>query len=149
MSITYEKLDRWKYRLVSAYTFKVGLPTELRPIYRVGHKTAALQDVVTYDPASDLCTIHAGYCWDGPSGPTIDTVTSLRPSLTHDALYQLMRMGLLSHKCRQRADELYRELLIENGVSSVRAYTHYYTLRAFGGSSAAKGTQPKTVLVAP
>jgi hypothetical protein len=149
MSISYEELNRWKYRLVSAYTFKVGLKEALRPATRVGLQTRELQDIVTYDPESDLCTIRSGFCWDGPSGPTIDTVTSLRPSLTHDALYQLMRLGHLSPKCRQRADELYRDLLIENGVSTLRAYTHYYTLRLAGGFAAQKGTQPKTVKVAP
>ena len=47
----------------------------------------------------------AGYAWDGPSGPTIDTKSSMRGSLLHDALYQLMRLEILPRKYRWIADQ--------------------------------------------
>jgi hypothetical protein len=42
-----------------------------------------------------LLVILSGYAWDGASGPTIDTDSTMRGSLVHDALYQLMRQGLV------------------------------------------------------
>lgn len=39
--------------------------------------------------------IQAGYAWDGPSGPTIDTLNFMEGSMVHDALYQLIRAKLI------------------------------------------------------
>jgi len=53
--------------------------------------------------------IKKGYAWDGPSGPTIDTLNFMRGSLVHDALYQLMREDHLDSKnYREPADKLLR-----------------------------------------
>jgi len=41
-----------------------------------------------------LLTICQGYAWDGASGPTIDTKSSMRAALVHDALDQLLREGM-------------------------------------------------------
>ena len=32
--------------------------------------------------------VRKGYCWDGPSGPTLDTEDAMRASMFHDVLYQ-------------------------------------------------------------
>ena len=37
--------------------------------------------------------IGAGFVWDGPSGPAVDTVSFLRASLVHDAGYWLISLG--------------------------------------------------------
>lgn len=76
-----------------------------------------------------LLTIREGYAWDGPSGPTFDTPNTMTPSLVHDALYQLMRMGLLPQSKRSYADELMRVMLIERGMSWFRAWAWYHSLR--------------------
>lgn len=50
------------------------------------------------------------YMWDGASGPTIDTKNTISPSAGHDALFQLMRMGLLDREvCWKPANaDMYR-----------------------------------------
>ena len=41
--------------------------------------------------------IRAGWAWDGASGPTINTKSSMRGSLAHDGVALLMRQGVLPH----------------------------------------------------
>jgi len=68
-----------------------------------------------------LLRIEAGYAWDGASGPTIDTKSSMRGSVGHDALYQLMRKGLLPQSCRPIADDLLMKWCVEDGMWKWRA----------------------------
>jgi hypothetical protein len=81
--------------------------------------------------------IKKGYTWDGPSGPTIDTKNFMRGSLIHDGLYQLMREGALDQSCRLRADEILREVCLEDGMSHARAWWVFKGVR-IGGAGAAK-----------
>jgi len=81
-------------------------------------------------------SIRAGYAWDGSSGPTIQSKKTKTPSLAHDSLYQLMRMGLLSQKWRVPADRLLQSMLIERGMWRIRAWWWYRGLQVAGGSSA-------------
>ena len=87
---------------------------------------AVKRKVVTQGGFIELCdgllTIRKGYAWDGPSGPTWDTRSAMRGSCAHDAIYQLIRAGLLPTKpSRRRADLLFWELIRCAGlVSSVR-----------------------------
>ncbi len=56
-------------------------------------------------------TIKKGYAWDGPSGPTIDTLNFMRGSLVHDALYQLMRARHLdTERHKDSADRLLKKI---------------------------------------
>jgi len=80
--------------------------------------------------------IKEDYCWDGPSGPTIDTKNFMRGSLVHDALYQLMRMGKLPLTWRDHADKLLRKICCEDGMCWIRAFWVYRALYRFGKSSA-------------
>lgn len=66
--------------------------------------------------------ILAGYAWDGPSGPTIDTRSSLRGSLLHDALYQLIRLEILPRKYRQTADHEAARRWLADGMWKVRVW---------------------------
>ena len=93
-------------------------------------------------------TIRAGYGWDGPSGPTIDTPSAMVGSLVHDALYQLIRLGFLSPDTRKTADEEYRHLCIRDGMCRPRAALHFDALRLFGASSAVPSAE-RPVLTAP
>lgn len=82
-------------------------------------------------------TIKEGYAWDGPSGPTVDTLNFMRGSLVHDALYQLMREKHLNEDvCRPKADRHLQRLCIEDGMSSWRAWYVYQGVRFFGKSAA-------------
>jgi hypothetical protein len=81
-------------------------------------------------------SIWTGYAWDGPSGPGIDTRNFMRGSLVHDALYQLIRKGLLPEKYRENADRIIRDICLEDGMSKIRAWWVYHGLRLFGKSAA-------------
>ena len=91
--------------------------------------------------------IRAGYAWDGPSGPTIDTKSTMRASLVHDALYQLMRAGMLTQDARDDADKLLFDLLIQDGCWEWRANLWLWTVRKFAGYAAKR--QDERVLEAP
>ena len=87
--------------------------------------------------------IRAGYCWDGPSGPTIDTKDFMRGSLVHDALYQLMREDVLPRTCRKFADALLYKHCREDGMNWVRAKFVLYAVRLFAKSAASKSQRKK------
>ena len=93
-------------------------------------------------------TIRKGYAWDGPSGPAIDTLNFMRGSLVHDALYQLMREGLLEGSFRESVDRLLQRICKEDGMSTVRAWWVYQGVR-FGGGAAADPARKKPFILAP
>jgi len=94
-------------------------------------------------------TIKDGYAWDGPSGPTIDTLNFMRGSLVHDALYQLMREKYLDHdKYRETADRLLQRICMEDGMSTIRAWGVYHGVR-LGGGPAADPASEKPITYAP
>ncbi len=76
--------------------------------------------------------IAAGYSWDGPSGPTIDTHDFMRGSLVHDAFYQLIREGELPLQYRFIADKLLLRHCLEDGMSKFRATYVYCAVHLFG-----------------
>lgn len=80
--------------------------------------------------------IHSGYWWDGPSGPAVDTVSFLRASLVHDALYQLMREGKVPQSCRKKADQIMRKIALEDRMSRKRAWWVYWGVRLGAGRAA-------------
>jgi hypothetical protein len=82
---------------------------------------------------SGILRIKKGYCWDGPSGPTIDTESFMRGSLVHDVLYQLMRDGHLIKEYREYADRFLRIICLEDGMARWRAWYVYYAVRWFAG----------------
>ena len=67
----------YKYQLKETSTIAIDISPE----------TPIDTEYITLDSQGNL-TIKKGYAWDGPSGPTIDTLTFMRGSLVHDALYQ-------------------------------------------------------------
>lgn len=96
---------------------------------------------------SGLLFIESGYAWDGPSGLALDTKNFMIASLMHDALYQLMRMGLLARKYRLEADlELYR-FCRQSGMFIVRAWLVYKAVRIFAGKFVKADQQKKVFKV--
>jgi hypothetical protein len=81
-------------------------------------------------------TIKNYYSWDGASGIAIDTESFMRGSLVHDGLYQLMREGKIDRKHRQYADELLRDICIQDGMYRWRAWYVYWSVRKFAGKYA-------------
>jgi hypothetical protein len=93
-------------------------------------------------------TVFAGYAWDGPSGPTYDSLNSMRASLAHDAIYQLMRMGLLEGVWRYYADILLDRVLEEDGMWKLRRWYWMRGVQWFAGG-AADPDNAKPILEAP
>jgi hypothetical protein len=114
--------------------------------YRGGYKYQLACDyrrVIPVYPTSDIVTpfyslsidgellIRAGYAWDGASGPTWDTLSSMKGSLIHDVLYQAMRQQLLDHSWRSKADDLLFDICIESGMFRWRAWLWRKAVGAF------------------
>lgn len=124
----------YKYQLRADYVLPVGLPG------------AAETEWLTLRDGT--LTIRNGYAWDGPSGPTIDTLNFMRGSLVHDALYQLIRLDFLSPAARVNADQLLYDLCIEDGMSKLRAWWVWIAVRKFGTGSCRPHAE-RPILTAP
>lgn len=124
------------------YKYQLHLP------YRQSINIAPEHDIETkfinLDTYGNLL-IKAGYAWDGPSGPSIDTPSFIRGSLVHDALYQLIANCYLLRKDRAKADKLLKQICLEDGMFSFRAWYVYRTVKRFGSLR----LKPKNILTAP
>lgn len=116
----------YKYQLASDYVIQ----TRIKPKKAVDRPFLKMA-------LDGTLTVAAGYAWDGPSGPVLDTDENLRASLVHDALYQLMRKRHLTIKHhKDKADKLFKKLCIEDGVPSATAKIYYMGLKVAGKPSA-------------
>ena len=66
--------------------------------------------------------IAKGYAWDGATGIP-DTSSTFRAALVHDALYQLMRLGVIPQCDKNKVDKFFYDLLIEDGMNKLSAKT--------------------------
>ena len=128
----------YKYQLKQDYVTQI----EIKPEAPIDIEYLALT------PAGTL-TIKKGYAWDGPSGPTIDTLNFMRGSLVHDGLYQLMREHHLDEGTyRDTADRLLQQICKEDGMRTARAWVVYEAVHYFGEPSADPASA-KPVIRAP
>jgi len=133
----YRELRHYKYQLMEDYL----IPTPIRPPQDISLKFLSLS------AAGDL-TIRKSYAWDGASGPAIDTRNIMRGSLVHDALYQLMRLSKLDYQAhREAADDFFRQICLQDGMSSVRAWYVHQAVRLFGESRARPTSEPEVVVI--
>lgn len=117
--------DGYKYQLATAYRVKITIkPKEL------------IDTEFIRLTKGGLLTIKKGYASDGPSGPTLDTKTFMRGAFVHDALYQLMRMKKLPLKCRREADLILQRMCRQDGMSKIRAWYVYESVKNFAKGSA-------------
>lgn len=116
----------YKYQLKETYTIQIPI----KPSQDIGTQYISLN-------TNGELTIREGYAWDGPSGPSIDTLTFMRGSLVHDALYQLMRQGHLDRNDhREAADKILRDICKEDAMWSFRAWYVYHAVRRFADPAA-------------
>ena len=127
----------YKYQLAKTYVFD----TEMILGYTISSRYIQLNE-------HGILTIYQGYCWDGPSGPTVDTPNFMRGSLVHDALYQLIREGHLPMDERYWADRLLKKICLEDGMSRVRAWYVFHSVDKFA-ASAAMSKNKKKIIKAP
>jgi len=122
--IYYKKRRKYKYNLHNQYAINTGIKAD-----RPG------QHGLLNITAKGMLTIGTGYSWDGPSGISVDTTNFMRGSLVHDALYQLMREGIVDIKHKGKADRLLRAICRTDGMSRVRAWYVWRAVKRFGKSS--------------
>ncbi len=127
----------YKYQLQQDYFDRVLI----KPPAHIEHGYIVLS-------TNGVLMIERGYSWDGPSGITFDTKSSMRASLVHDALYQLIRNGCLMESDREAADFEFYERCIEDRMWKFRAKAWFRALR-LGGGPAADPNNKKKVREAP
>ena len=130
----------------------------MRIFYKAGYKYQLHQDYAQAIPVNPdepvftpylalttagILLIKAGYAWDGPSGPTVDSKNFMRGSLVHDALYQLIRLGKLPFETKQVADELLHSMCVEDGMSRLRASWVLLGVRLGGGAALLPEAEPE------
>lgn len=136
--IYFRKISRGIYQLEK----KFAIITRLRPY------TTVQTGCITLD-VTGLLILEPLYVSDGPSGPTLDTKSSIRGAFVHDALYRLMRRGLLDLSYRKDADEEIRDLCIEDKMYKWRANLWYRMLRIAGEKNAIYNKKDCLILCAP
>jgi hypothetical protein len=123
-----EEITAWKYRVRVKEEYQTGIKLSV-PAY-LGPLTMRPDGTVI---------LGVGYAWNGASGPAINTDTNYTASAFHDALYQMIREGLLKMSDRKRADEILRELCLRAGMNKFRAWYFYHTVRRFGAKHCKSG----------
>ena len=132
--VCYREIPVYKYKLAEDYEHQTALTEGPR----------AIGDWVVLG-ADGVLKLKQGYAWDGPSGPSFDTPSFMRGSLVHDALYQMMRNGLLPPERRQYADEMLRTICRTDGMNWLRAQGVYRAVRLFGAAAAEPRPDPPVV----
>ncbi|MBN2238608.1 MAG: hypothetical protein JW712_02450 [Dehalococcoidales bacterium] len=136
--------------------YKRGYKYQVYEEYRHATKIQPTEDVPA-DPrfkkylelkTDGTLIIKAGYAWDGPSGPTIDTPSFMRGSLVHDALYQLLREKCIGQEWRDEADRILKETCIEDGMPRIFAGLVFWAVNKFA-KMAADPSSKKPVIQAP
>ncbi len=133
--ISYKK--GYKYQLFEEYKTSI----DIKPVADI----SSTGSYVTLSLDGHI-VIKKGYAWDGPSGPTVDTLSFMRGSLVHDALYQLMREDKLDRKTdRKLADKLLQEMCINDKMNKIRAWWIYQGIRAFGKKATLPSSKPPVI----
>ena len=127
--------DGYKYQLVEPYFIQTDITGGN---YRIDGYINLNEQGTLY--------IYRCYAWDGPSGPTWDSKNSMRASLVHDALYQLMGEYPELLKWRLFADDMLYRILREDGMGRARAWLWKKAVNWFGEKAAKDGD---TILEAP
>lgn len=117
-------LSRYKWRLDETYVYSF-------PFF--GCEGAGINGYVSVNKKG-LLRIEKGYCWDGASGPTWDTLSVRRASLVHDAWYQLIREGVAPPESKEAADKELYDIMIEDGAYQWRASLWRWAVGVFGGA---------------
>jgi hypothetical protein len=136
---------------VKKLNYKSGYKYQVHDDFSVQTKILVRSNISTtfVDLATDgTLTVKAGYAWDGCSGPTLDTKSTMRAGCVHDALYGLTRADLLSQVRREAIDKEFHRILLEDGAWRFRAWYYYQAVRKFG-LSASSAENRKKVHTAP
>ena len=127
-NVYFERIPQYKYR--TTQDTALALPELLG----LGLETLARYDneFLALNGSTMQLLVRAGYAWDGASGPTLDTDDTMLASLVHDALYQLIRLGVLPTSARKPADKILYRIGRAKGMHWIRVGAWYVALRLFG-----------------
>lgn len=70
---------------------------------------------------SGLLRVEAFFPSDGASGPTVDSPSTFRGALSHDAHYLATRERKFPYALRDKVDDFAEKLWLEDGMGKVRA----------------------------
>ena len=88
--------------------------------------------------------IKKGFKWDGASGPTIDGKENFRAALIHDALYYLLRKGLLPlDEYRELADKSLHDICEFDGMNETRTDLWHAAVRLLAEGAAEPTGEPE------
>jgi len=105
----------YKYQLAESYSVQ----TPIKPSVPIRHEFFTLS-------RNGKLWIKRGYAWDGASGPTFDTKSSMLPSLPHDAFCQMMRSKLLDYsRWQDEVNKFFYRQCLESGMWKARAWLWY------------------------
>lgn len=130
----YSKLQGYKYKLEEDY----GIEVPVLSAYEIHHPYIELQ--------YGIMVIKRGYCWDGATGVP-DNRDNMRGSLVHDALYQLMRLGLIDRSYKDYADNLLRQICIQDGMDKFWADIFFDGVQAFGKDATMPGKNKRGQII--
>jgi len=130
IELIYRELDDYKYQVDKDFEIQTGI-----------YGQTCMIEYIRLTP-DGLLWIKAGYAWNGSNWSSDED--AMFASLVHDALYQLMRLGLLSRTVfRKPADALYRDICIAEKLWGPRAKFRYSMLRMFGKGSTYPEKKPR------
>lgn len=130
----YRKITNYKYQ--TTHHTSAGIPLNLFANLPKNGAVGTGGAYIVLDFTSRTLQIKKGYCWDGPSGPTIDTDNFMRGSLFHDAWYQVMREHEFYRQFRDDADRWLQAMCLADGMSRWRAQWVYWGVKTFGRRAA-------------
>jgi hypothetical protein len=103
--------EHYKYQITRPFVFQTGIiPPEdiVYPFFMLS--------------TSGILYVRPGYAWDGASGPTWDSKSSMRPSLVHDCFCQMAADRKLDYATyAPQYNELFRKMCIADGMWPWRA----------------------------
>lgn len=121
---------KWKYTLLEEAHF----------VTSVFPKEDIKTDYITLTKTG-LLLLKEGYACDGASGPTYDSKSSMRGAFVHDAFYQLMRLGLLPQSAKWKADDIFYDLCVQDGMNKIRAWVWFQAVSKFAGYACKERTK--------
>jgi hypothetical protein len=117
--IKYHKLSKkYKYTLDKTCCIKVDIPGHIKHRYFTLHK--------------GLLWIKKGYQWDGAT-MCPDFKTIIKPSLLHDCMYQMIKLGLIDKKQKFLSDVYFKNFCIKEGMFRPVALIVFCAVYVFGG----------------
>lgn len=129
----YRKIKDMKYQLMEDLAIQLPFSFETK----AEHYFFRLDNHMLY--------VDRGYCWDGASGPTIDTRATFLASLAHDCLYQLIKVKKLDKRWRYKADLVLYKFMTNNGACKMRASVWKRAVNKFGSITILIGKEEEII----